>query len=148
MEEMVPWMCLISRSVSTSHSVVDKSRLPGHSTRWQSCVTLLSDVYGIRRLGTGWHSGPAQGVCSGIAVLTSNVHVGVCRASRCGLRAISRTMLIKRREECFGRWGWEWRLTTQAKFSAASYSREWISTRADRQHLQPVRIVHGAFRVV
>ena len=138
MKEMVPWVSLVSRSVLTLHNVVDKSRLRRHSTRWQSCVTLLFDVYGIRRLGAGWHSGPAPGVCSGIAVLTSNVHVGVCRASRCGLRAISRTMLIKRREECFGRWGWEWRwrLTTQAKFSAASYSKERISTCADRQHLQ------------
>jgi hypothetical protein len=54
-------------------------------------------------------------------------------------------MPIKKREEYFDSWGW--RLATQAKFSAATYSREWLSICTDRQQLHPGHF-HDGFKVV
>ena len=56
-------------------------------------------------------------------------------------------MSIKTREECFDGWGWASRLAPQAKFSAATYSREWLSMCTDRQQLHP-GLVQDGFRVV
>ena len=127
-EEMVPWVSLVSRSVPTSHNVVDKSRLPGRPQHEVALRTCSRSMFRhCRSMSNGLDSG--------------------CRASCCELKVISHTMPIKNCEECYDSWGWGSRLATQARFSAATYSREWLSMCTDRQQLHP-GLVQDGFRVV